>query len=67
MPLPWQQLHSSVLVRATWDPDTEQLQIQFSSGRVYTFTDVPVSVYQGLLEADSPGRFFNEQIKGNYG
>jgi hypothetical protein len=66
-PLPWQQLSSSLIVRANYDPETETLSLQFANGRVYTYDDVPVSVYTGLLEADSPGRYYHQNIRGVYG
>jgi hypothetical protein len=65
--LPWNQLSSSFLTRCTWDPETEELQLQFASGKTYSFDGVPASVYQGLLEADSPGRYYHANIKDNYG
>ena len=64
--LPWQQLSSSMITRATYDPETETLSVQFTSGRVYDYPDVPISVYMGLLEADSPGRYFHANIGGVY-
>lgn len=62
----WQQLNSSNLRRCSYDIETETLQIQFHSGRVYTYTEVPASVYNGLLMASSPGEYFNNNIKGVY-
>lgn len=60
----WQQLESSNLKRCSYDIETETLQIQFMSGRTYSYASVPASVYNGLLEASSPGQFFNREIKG---
>ena len=64
--MPWQSLSSSMLVRATYDPDTGTLYLQFASGQTYTYDDVPVSVYTALLEADSPGQYYHANIKGTY-
>ena len=66
-PLAWHSLTSSNLRRCRWDPETEQLSIQFVSGAVYEYDAVPISVYNGLLESESPGRFFNQNIKDIYG
>ena len=65
--LPWQQLSSSMITRATYDPETETMSVQFTSGRIYDYPDVPISVYNGLLEADSPGSYFHANIRGVYG
>jgi hypothetical protein len=62
----WQQLESSNLKRCMYDIETETLAIQFASGKVYTYQGVPASIYNGLLEADSPGQYFNNNIKGVY-
>lgn len=64
--LKWQELSSSNLRRCAYDMDTGTLKIQFNSGKVYTYEEVPVSVYNGLLEASSAGQYFNSNIKGVY-
>jgi KTSC domain len=63
----WKQLESSNLKRCSYDIETETLQIQFISGKVYTYQGVPASVYNGLLEATSAGQYFNSEIKNVYG
>ena len=65
--LPWQQLNSTMIVRANYDPETEVLSLQFTNGMIYDYPSVPVSVYAGLLEADSPGRYYHQNIRGVYG
>lgn len=62
----WRDLSSSNLRRCAYDIETETLQIQFHSGKVYSYEGVPASVYNGLLEAGSAGQFFNANIKGVY-
>jgi hypothetical protein len=42
------------------------LQIQFESGRVYQYYDVPQDVYDGMLSAESKGRYFNQHIRGKF-
>jgi hypothetical protein len=42
------------------------LEIMFTSGTVYQYFDVPEHVYDGLMNADSHGRFFNEQVRGHF-
>lgn len=62
----WQRLESSTIRRSRYDIETGQLEIEFSSGKVYTFEGVPLSTYSGLLDADSPGSYFNQYIKGQF-
>ena len=42
------------------------LYIQFHSGGLYRYANVPLSVYQGLLSASSKGRYFHANIKDSY-
>ena len=43
------------------------LHIRFHSGGLYRYSNVPASVYQGLMSAASKGRYFHANIKGRYG
>ncbi len=43
------------------------LHIRFNSGGLYAYYNVPVSVYQGLMKADSHGKYFHANIRGRYG
>jgi lysyl-tRNA synthetase class 2 len=47
----------------TYDDDASELDITFTSGRVYRYHQVPPDIYDGLLEAESKGTFFNDNIK----
>ena len=42
------------------------LYIRFHSGRLYAYYDVPVSVYEALMSADSHGKYFNANIRNLY-
>ena len=60
----WTPLASSNLSACRYDADERVLQIRFRSGRTYDFKDVPEEVVDGLKQADSPGSYFNGNIKG---
>lgn len=62
----WVQVTSSNLSRMRYDEKTNTLEIEFHGGRVYQYFDVPLHVYEGLITADSHGKFFGDQIKGHY-
>ncbi|HBJ87623.1 MAG TPA: KTSC domain-containing protein [Verrucomicrobiales bacterium] len=59
-------LNSSAIYAVDYDPASARLEIEFTSGRIYTFYRVPESVYHGLVTASSPGWYFNHYIKGHY-
>jgi hypothetical protein len=42
------------------------VEIEFESGRVYQYIDVPEEIYQGMLAAESKGKYFNSHIRGKY-
>lgn len=45
-----------------YDPQLALLEVEFTSGDVYQYFDVPEPLYQGLLNAVSPGQFLNINI-----
>lgn len=57
---------SSNIAGVGYDHDTQELTVQFHSGRRYTYDSVPESVYDALMAADSKGRYFNDNIKNQY-
>jgi lysyl-tRNA synthetase class 2 len=59
-------LQSTALSGASYDPDTEQLEVTFASGGTYTFERVPQAVFEELRDSPSPGQFYHQQIKGQY-
>ena len=42
------------------------LEIQFRSGAIYRYFDVPPEAHRGLLDAESVGRHFVSRIKRRY-
>jgi hypothetical protein len=59
-------LRSSALAFATYDEDTELLEVTFTNGRTYTHQGVPKEIAEGLAEASSAGAYYNTTIKGVY-
>jgi hypothetical protein len=42
------------------------LEIEFQSGRVYQYYDVPVSIFLEFMNAESKGKYFNAHIRNQY-
>ena len=59
-------VESSLVASAGYAPKTRTLEIQFHSGKIYRYYDVPEEVYTELMEADSVGRYFNAEIRGAF-
>lgn len=49
-----------------YDPDTEMLEIEFRGGTVYEYRNVPLVVYEELMNAASHGSYFNREISKRY-
>lgn len=57
---------SSNLASATYDPDTENLDIEFQSGSTYTYFNVKAATYRALTLAPSAGEFFARNIRNRH-
>jgi hypothetical protein len=57
---------SSHIQSVGFDRATLTLEVQFTSGRVYQYLDVPEPVYLGLMKAPSAGRYFLDRIRDTY-
>lgn len=45
---------------------TRVLEIEFESGKVYQYFDVPEDIYNAMLSSESKGRYFNQHIRGKF-
>lgn len=66
MTLERRSLKSSAISTAEYDTETQELTITFTNGMSYDLSGVPPDAFEGLVNADSPGRFFNQNLKGIY-
>lgn len=62
-----QYVTSSNILSIGYDPDNMILEVEFTKGAVYQYYDVPQSIYDGLMAADSHGTFLSAYVKkGGY-
>lgn len=62
-----QAVSSSNIASIGYDETTSTLEIEFNHGGIYQYFDVPIREYQGLINADSKGKYFDSNIKkGGY-
>ena len=66
MPLRTENLSSTAISRASWDDETQELELVFTNGGSYTFENVPEHIYEGLITARSAGSYYAQQIKGRF-
>jgi len=49
-----------------YDRQSAILEVEFTSGDVYRYFDVPEHLYQQFLHASSHGQFLNDNIRYSY-
>lgn len=57
---------SSNISSIGYDEDSSTLEVEFHSGAVYQYFDVPLNVFQGLRDANSKGQYLAQHIKGYF-
>jgi len=60
------QVNSSNIQSIGYDVQSTTLEVEFTSGDVYQYFDVPDFLYQQFLNASSHGQFLNDNIRYNY-
>lgn len=46
--------------------DGQVLEVEFKSGDVYEYANVPSEVYESFVGAESIGKFFFKEVKGKF-
>lgn len=57
---------SSNIKSIGYDEGSSTLEVEFHSGSIYQYFDVPLNIYNELREAGSKGQYFAKQIKGYF-
>lgn len=60
------RVKSSVIASVGYDVQERRLEVAFHNGRVYAYFEVPLSVYEELITAESVGKYFNENVRPDY-
>jgi hypothetical protein len=57
---------SSALTAAGYSKRHHIMEIEFCNGAIYRYLDVPASVYQEFMGAESKAQYYDWNIKGHY-
>lgn len=57
---------SDVMASVGYDATTAVLEVEFRSGAVYQYIDVPAEQHAALVLAASKGRFFNAHVRPKF-
>lgn len=60
----YQFTNSSMLAECSYDDETHELSVTFNGGKTYTYIDVDKNIYDDLITAKSPGKYFNSVKAG---
>jgi hypothetical protein len=63
---PPQSVASSNLSTVAYDPVNHRLEVTFHGSGTYVYSNVAMSVYEGLMSAGSKGHYFHEHIKQRF-
>ncbi len=56
------EVESSMIHAVGYDPETRTLKVVFRSGSIYRYSNVPPEVYEGLMKAESKGRYMRANV-----
>ena len=57
---------SSHVTQIKYEPDTQDVFVQFENGQVYQYKDVPERVWSEFLDSPSKGRYVNVVLARRY-
>jgi hypothetical protein len=61
-----QLVESSIIRSIGYDAANLVLQIEFTRGIIRDYEDVPVTVFEEMMNARSKGKFYLKNIKNNF-
>lgn len=57
---------SGMISKIAYNESEKLLTLTFNSGGAYAYKDVPKEVFDGILAAESAGKYYHAHIKGKY-
>ena len=60
------RINSSSIRSVGYDPKTQALEVEFSSGSIVQYERVSAEVHRRFLAAPSPASYFRDQIEESY-
>lgn len=59
------QVQSSFIDSITYHPDSKSLDVAFARGNVYSYGCIDKPLFRQLVDSDSKGRFFGQNIRSS--
>lgn len=64
-PVVWTAVESSLLVGVAYSSHAT-LELQLRDGAIYRYFGVPRSIFEGLVNAQSKGAYFNRYVRNRF-
>lgn len=61
-----EQVRSSNIRSIGYDNESRTLEVEFHSGGIYQYFNVPEAVYSGLMSASSHGSYFYRNVRKRF-
>ena len=61
------QVRSTALRAVSYDTDAKILTVTFRRGATATYPKVPRAVFDAMIKAPSPGRYYRQVIQARFG
>jgi hypothetical protein len=61
-----QPVHSRALASVGYSKRLHALEVEFVSGAVYRYSNVPPQIYRELLSATSKAQFYDTNVRGHF-
>lgn len=61
-----QPVHSHALAAVGYSKRLRALEVEFISGAIYRYSNVPPQIYRGLLSAASKAQFYDTNVRGHF-
>jgi hypothetical protein len=61
-----QPVHSHALAAVGYSKRLHALEVEFVSGAVYRYSNVPSQIYRDLLSAASKAQFYDTNVRGHF-
>jgi hypothetical protein len=61
-----QPVHSHALAAIGYSKRLHALEVEFVSGAVYRYSNVPPQIYRDLLSAASKAQFYDTNVRGHF-
>ncbi len=55
-------MNSRLIAAVDYDHSSGNLEIEFRSGKIVPYSNIPEQIYQNLINADSPGSYYRHHI-----